>query len=399
MNAQLIFRLFFSVASLLLSLNIFSQPQWINERSLQTGAQQTEAYSNLLDGKKVAIVANQSSLIGMTHLVDSLLHRKVNVVKIFTPEHGLTGKVDAGASVSSTVYSNTGIPVISLYGKKKQPAQADMSGIDLVVFDLQDVGVRFYTYISTLTYMMQACAEAGIPLIVLDRPNPNAFYVDGPLLEPAFRSFVGLHPVPVVYGLTIGEYAMMVNGEKWLEKGFECDLTVIPLKGYTHRMIVELAQNPSPNLKSWKAVYLYPSVCLFEGTVMSVGRGTEFPFEVYGHPELKELGFQFIPQKMSGASDPKFLGQKCYGERLSAFASNYATNPGRLHLDWLIRAYQLFGQKNLFFNTYFNLLAGTAQLRQQIEAGMSETAIRKSWEADLQTYKKIRAKYLLYPDE
>lgn len=398
MNTQLIFRLFFSVASFLYGMNVFSQPQWVNEHNLHTGAQQTEAYSDLLHGKKVAVVANQSSLIGMVHLVDSLLHLKVDIVKIFTPEHGLSGKADAGASVSSSVYGDTGIPVISLYGKKKQPSPADMAGIDLAVFDLQDVGVRFYTYISTLTYIMQACAEAGIPLIVLDRPNPNAFYVDGPVLEPAFRSFVGLHPVPVVYGLTIGEYSMMVNGENWLENGKMCKLTVIPLKEYTHRMIVELAQNPSPNLKSWKAVYLYPSVCLFEGTVMSVGRGTEFPFEVYGHPELKELGFQFIPQKMSGASDPKFLGQKCYGERLSAFASNYATNPGRLHLDWLIRAYQLFGQKTLFFNTYFNLLAGNTRLRQQIEAGMSEAAIRKSWESDLQAYKKIRAKYLLYPD-
>lgn len=398
MNTQLIFRLFFSVASFLYGMNVFSQPQWVNEHNLYTGAQQTEAYSDLLHGKKVAVVANQSSLIGMVHLVDSLLHLKVDIVKIFTPEHGLSGKADAGASVSSSVYGDTGIPVISLYGKKKQPSPADMAGIDLAVFDLQDVGVRFYTYISTLTYIMQACAEAGIPLIVLDRPNPNAFYVDGPVLEPAFRSFVGLHPVPVVYGLTIGEYSMMVNGENWLENGKMCKLTVIPLKEYTHRMIVELAQNPSPNLKSWKAVYLYPSVCLFEGTVMSVGRGTEFPFEVYGHPELKELGYHFIPEKMAGANDPKFLGQKCYGERLSAFASNYATNSGRLHLDWLIRAYQLFGQKTLFFNTYFNLLAGNTRLRQQIEAGMSEAAIRKSWESDLQAYKKIRAKYLLYPD-
>ncbi len=398
MYTKLFARFFFLLGFLHISGVAKAQPQWISQSQLLTGSQQTELYLPLLQGKSIAVVANQSSTIGNTHLIDSLISLKIEVKKIFSPEHGFSGKADAGALIHSSEYENTGIPIVSLYGKKKQPTQADMSGIDWVIFDLQDVGVRFFTYISTLAYMMQACAEAGVPLLLLDRPNPNGFYVDGPVLQNAFKSFVGLHPVPVVYGLTIGEYATMVNGEGWLDKNLKCELTVIPLKGYSHNLIVDLNQIPSPNLKSWQAVYLYPSLCFFEGTVASVGRGTPSPFEVYGHPDFKNYRYSFTPVKMTGASEPKFLGQKCFGEKLSDYPLAYASKPGGIDLNWLIKAYKQFDQKQLFFNTYFNLLAGTAKLRQQIEAGMDAQSIRQSWAADLDTYKKIRAKYLLYPD-
>lgn len=362
-----------------------------------SGAQRTSEYLPLLKSKRVAVVANQASLIGKTHLVDSLHSLQVHLVKIFSPEHGFRGNAEAGALIEDGRDTKTGLPVISLYGNHKKPTTKDLESIDVVLFDLQDVGVRFYTYISTLGYVMEACAENNIPLIVLDRPNPNGFFVDGPVLEPGYSSFVGLHPVPVIYGMTIGEYARMVNGEKWFSDSLQCDLTVIELIGYDHNMIVKLPVRPSPNLPDWEAVYLYPSLAFFEGTVVSVGRGTDFPFQVYGHPDLKTGDFSFIPHSIPGVSEhPKFKGITCYGQNLTGYAQDYKKKPHRLNLSWLIGAYRELSADHRFFNDYFDKLAGTDRLREQIEKGISEDKIRASWQAGLKKFKKTRDKYLIY---
>ena len=360
------------------------------------GAQATEKYLPLLQRKTIGIVANQTSIIGETHLVDSLVSLGVNVKRIFTPEHGFRGAADAGAKVSNGKDEKTGIEIASLYGKTKKPTPEMLQGIDLMLFDLQDVGVRFYTYISTLTYVMEACAEQNIPVIVLDCPNPNGFYIDGPMLEAECRSFVGLHPVPVVYGMTIGEYGMMVNGEGWMKGGVHCNLTVIPVPGYDRNAIYELPVKPSPNLPNWESVYLYPSLCFFEGTIVSVGRGTDKPFQIFGHPEMRG-DYSFTPESKSGASKPMFEGEKCRGLDLTEFAHDYANNPAQLQLDWLIDAYQQLHEKNyLFFTKYFNNLAGNQWLKQQIENGKSAEGIRASWVDDLEAFKVVRAKYLIY---
>jgi uncharacterized protein YbbC (DUF1343 family) len=373
-----------------------SELQLVRSDRLITGAQNTQAYLPLLENKNVAVVANHASLISQTHLVDSLKNLGVSIVKIFSPEHGFRGMADAGEKVESNVDSKTQLPVVSLYGNHKKPTNADLSGVEIVVFDLQDVGARFYTYISTLTYVMEACAENNIPLIVLDRPNPNGFYVDGPVLEPEFISFVGLHPVPVVYGMTIGEYAKMVNGEGWLNKGQSCRLTVIPLQGYTHNMIVKLPVKPSPNLPNWEAVYNYPSLCLLEGTIMSVGRGTDFPFQIYGHPDYISGSFLFTPHPNKGAKHPKYEGQRCTGAGFLN-AKHYKSNPRQLNLFFLINTYKVMSlQRDDYFNSYFDKLAGTDQLRFQIESGMTEEEIRESWQEGIESFKLIRAKYLIY---
>lgn len=374
------------------------KPVLTEQHQIESGADQTTAYLSIIKNKKIGVVANHSSMIGSKHLVDSLLKHGIAIQKIFTPEHGLRGTADAGASLASGVDSTTGLHIVSLYGDKKAPSATDLQDIELMLFDLQDVGVRFYTYISTLTYVMEACAKANIPLIVLDRPNPNGFYVDGPVLEPSFQSFVGLHPVPVVYGLTIGEYALMVNGEGWLKERLKCDLNVIKLKGYTHNMIVKLKQPPSPNLRNWKAVYLYPSLCFFEGTVVSVGRGTELPFEVYGHPLIVSGSYKFTPKPVTGASKPKLVGELCFGYNLGSNAEDFADGPAQIDLHPLLQTYKELGNKTKFFNNYFKTLSGTDKLQKQIEAGMDAAAIRESWQKDLDGYKKIRVKYLLYPD-
>ncbi len=366
--------------------------------SFVTAAEQTNQYLHLLSEKNVGIIANQSSIIGNKHLIDSLLNLGINIKKIFTPEHGFRGQEDAGAKVASFTDAKTGITVISLYGNKKKPAKEDLAGLDILCFDLQDVGTRFYTYISTLTYVMEACAENDVPLLVLDRPNPNAFYVDGPVLKPGFESFVGLHPVPVVYGLTIGEYALMVNGEKWLNNKLRCNLTVISLRNYHRNRIVKLPIKPSPNLPTWESIYLYPSLCFFEGTVVSIGRGTDHPFEVYGHPQLKGGNYSFVPQSRPGATNPPLIGKKCFGFHLNSYAHDFANREGKINLNWLMSAYTELKNQVKFFNNYFDTLAGSDQLRKQIEAGMTVEQIRHSWQNDLEGYKKIRVKYLLYPD-
>ena len=359
-----------------------------------SAAMQMDDYLTLLQGKRVGVVGNQTSIVGDRHLVDTLLSLGVDIRKIYTPEHGFRGTADAGAKVNSGKDEKTGIAIASLYGKNKKPTPEMLQGIDIILFDLQDVGVRFYTYISTMSYVMEAAAENGIPVVVLDRPNPNSFYVDGPVLKPENHSFVGMHQVPVVYGMTIGEYALMVNGEGWLKDGIDCDLTVIPIKGYNRNAIYELPVKPSPNLPNWESVYLYPTLCFFEGSSVSVGRGTETPFQVYGHPDMRG-SYTFTPQSTSGASKPLLEGQRCRGENLVEFAHDYPHNESQLHLEWIIDAYQQLKSKG-FFKDYFRLLAGDKQLQRDIENGKSADEIRASWSDDLASFLAIRQKYLLY---
>lgn len=366
--------------------------------TLTVGTEQTEIYFPMLEGKTIACVVNQTSVIGEEHLVDSLLHAGFHVARVFAPEHGFRGIADAGEEIANQIDNKTGIPIISLYGSKKKPAPEDLKGIDLVLFDIQDVGARFYTYISTMTYVMEACAEIGIPLLVLDRPNPNGDYMDGPVLEHGYESFVGLHPVPIVYGMTIGEYARMVNGEGWLINGIRADLTVVPLSGYTHSTPYSVPIRPSPNLPSNDAICLYPSLCLFEGTIISVGRGTDFPFQVIGHPDFGHGSFVFTPASRPGAAHPPYEGEHCYGQNLSGFAREVCHKERRLHLSWLLGYYDFFRERSGFFNDYFDKLAGNSSLRQQILEGKTEEEIRKSWQPALTRFKSIREKYLLYPE-
>jgi uncharacterized protein YbbC (DUF1343 family) len=383
--------------SLLLILHGLSSAGFAGDNRIVTGADRMDDYLPLLSGKKIALVVNQTSCVGHTHLVDTLYSRGVQLsglMKVFVPEHGLRGNFDAGQEVESGRDPQTGIPVVSLYGKHKKPLPEDLEGIDLVLFDIQDVGVRFYTYISTLHYVMESCAENGVPLVVLDRPNPNGGYVDGPVLEAGFASFVGMHPIPVVYGLTIGELAQMINGEGWLAGGVRCDLTVIPCAHYDHGRPYPLPVSPSPNLTSDHAVMLYPSTCFFEGTVISEGRGTGMPFEVYGHPDM-EGRFTFTPQSIPGVSaNPKYRDRVCHGEDLR----DYIPQEGwkGLHLEFLLEAYHRYPRKEEFFTPYFESLAGTADLRRQIEAGWDQSRIRASWKKRLNTYLEIREKYLIY---
>ncbi len=360
-----------------------------------TGAARTGDYLPFLKDKNMGIVANHSSLIGEDHLVDFLLSQDINLVRIFSPEHGFRGDADAGEYIEDGRDSQTGLPITSLYGSNKKPSTGELAGIDIMIFDLQDVGVRFYTYISTLHYVMEACAESGIPLIVFDRPNPNADYIDGPVLEGEYLSFVGMHPVPVVYGMTIGEYAKMINGEKWLDEGLHCELRVIPCKNYSHNSVYEPPVPPSPNLPNYASVRLYPSLCFFEGTRISVGRGTDFPFQVFGHPELKAGNFYFTPVSRPGAAkNPKLNGEKCRGFDLRNDPD--AVKSKRLNLQWILKAYHNFPDQDLFFTPYFQLLSGSDEFQKQIELGLSESEIRDSWAEELEEFKKIRSKYLLY---
>lgn len=362
------------------------------------GSERTAEYLKALEGKKVGIVANHTSMIKGTHLVDSLLSLKINVIKVFSPEHGFRGDADAGEEVSSDLDKKTGVPIISLYGKNKKPTPEQIKDLDIIIFDIQDVGARFYTYISTMHYMMEACAENHKKLIILDRPNPNGHYVDGPILEDKFKSFVGMHPVPIVHGMTIGEYARMINGERWLANKIKCDLIVITTENYDHTKYYQLPIKPSPNLPNMSAVYLYPSLCLFEGTPISVGRGTDKPFQVLGHPKMNSDRYTFIPKSMPGAKSPKLEGEKCYGHDLSLFGTEYTKGKGSLNLFWLIDIYTNFHDKKGFFNTMFPLLSGTEKLQQQIEAGVIEEEIYTSWKEGITQFKKIRKKYLLYKD-
>ncbi len=360
---------------------------------IATGADQTGKYIPLLRGKRIAVVANQTSLVDGQQLVDTLLRSGINVTKILAPEHGFRGSAEAGELFGNASDPVSGLPVISLYGDHKKPAPLDLEDIDMLVFDLQDVGVRCYTYLSTLHLVMEACAEAGLPVILLDRPNPLGGIIDGPVLEPEFRSFVGMHPIPLVHGMTLGELARMINGEGWLSNGVQCDLTVIPCSGYKHSDIWELHVKPSPNLPNNHAVMLYPSLVLFEGTVVSVGRGTAMPFEVYGNPQLKG-DFTFTPGCTPSNSRPKFMGEECRGEDLRSYEP--ADKRYIINLKWLINAWDEYPDKAVFFNGFFDKLAGTAQLREQIMKSVPEEQIRESWKEELEKFRRSREKYLLY---
>jgi len=367
-----------------------------------TAANQTGKYLPLLKNKKVAVVANQTSVVDVesrklnveshfVHLVDTLLSHHINVVKVFAPEHGFRGKADAGEHVKDDIDVKTGLPILSLHGKTRKATPEMLQGIDIIVFDIQDVGVRFYTYISTMSNMMEAAAENNIPVIVLDRPNPNGHYVDGPMLEPKHSSFVGMHPIPLVYGMTMGEYARMVNGEKWLKNGIQCDLTVIELKNYTHDLKYHLPIRPSPNLPNDKSINLYPGLGFFEGTIINAGRGTEYQFQRYGAPFFPKTDFSYTPQPNFGSKDPKFKGELCYGVDLSK-----TPKLSKVDVSAIVDAYHKTPKDQKFFGKTFTIHAGNLDLQKQIESGMTAKEIKATWQNDIEKFKKIRAKYLIY---
>ncbi len=381
------------IKKLLLSIFIFTA---IINANIVTGAEDMRRYLPLLQSKNVALVVNQSSLIYGEHLVDRLLQERVHVQKIFAPEHGFRGKADAGEHIKNGRDKSTGIPIISLYGKHKKPTKQDLKGIDVIVFDIQDVGVRFYTYISTLHYVMEAAAQYKIPVIILDRPNPNGARVEGEVLSFKYKSFVGMHPVPILYGMTIGEYGLMINGEGWLKRNLVCNLTVIRLQNYQHDMPYTLPVKPSPNLPNELAIFLYPSLALFEGTTFSAGRGTNYQFQLYGDPSYSKKGFSFVPKSNVGAKHPKHQNKICYGVDLT---SSYINLYEGINLSYIIDAYRHYLYKKRFFlkNKFFDKLAGSDRLRKQIIAGISPKDIKQSWKKGLNNFKRVRAKYLLYP--
>lgn len=395
-------RLFITLLLLVASM-AFAKAQTAADGRLIVGAERFDQYLKTIQHRHVALVVNQTSVVGYgageRNLVDTLKSLGVDIVTIFTPEHGFRGTADAGEEVKDGKDAKTGIRIVSLYGNNKKPTPQQMQGVDIVLFDLQDVGARFYTYISTMHYIMEACAEAKVQLVVLDRPNPNGFYVDGPVLEDKYRSFVGMDPVPVVHGMTVGEYAQMIKGEGWLPNGLTCNLSVVPCLNYDHEVLYRPRIKPSPNLPNITSIYLYPSLCFFEGTVVSLGRGTDKPFQIYGHPDMKHGAFSFVPESREGAKDPPLKGKTCYGYDLSNTDKSFFVQRRTIDLQWLIMAYtQLKRTNQPFFTDYFEKLAGTATLRQQIEDGKTEKEIRDSWQPALQVFMDIRAKYLLYRD-
>jgi len=358
-----------------------------------TGAQQLDLLLPKLAGKRVALVVNHTATIGRVHLADTLQKLHVDLKKIFAPEHGFRGNADAGETLKDGVDVKTNLPVVSLYGSTKKPTPDQLADVDILIFDIQDVGVRFYTYISTLHYVMEACAENGRKLIVLDRPNPNGNYIDGPVLKPEFKSFVGMHPIPIVHGLTVGEFAQMINGEGWLGKRITCSLDVIPVKNWIHQDSYSLPIKPSPNLPDDQSVRLYPSLGLFEGTVISVGRGTKTPFEIIGNPELKDQPFSFTPVSIEGmAKNPPFENTLCYGLDLRTAI----VKKGQIDLSYLIKMYQAYPDKEKFFISFFDKLAGTDALKTQIKEGKSDAQIRATWQKDLDAFKAKRQQYLIY---
>lgn len=362
------------------------------------GSMRAAEYFPLLKDKKVGLVVNQTSVLGKMHLVDTLKHCGYFVAKIFAPEHGFRGDKEAGKEIKNSIDKKTKLPIVSLYGENKKPSQEDMQGIDVMVFDIQDVGCRFYTYLSTLHYLMEACAESKVPLLVLDRPNPNGYYIDGPVLDSNFKSFVGMHPVPIVYGMSIGEYAKMINGEHWLKGGIQCSLNVIPCYNYKHDTWYVPPIPPSPNLRTIESIYLYPSLCLFEGTDVSVGRGTDKPFEIIGKPGFEKGRITFKPKSIKGIADnPPYEGVECKGFPLTQFCNSFIKPSCRIYLLWL-QGFYLESDTTKFFNPFFDKLAGTDKLRKDIMTKRTVDQIYQSWEPQLIEFSKVRAKYLIYPD-
>lgn len=381
---------------LLFTACTFAQSEPVNEPALRVGAEVTESYLPLLDGKRVAVMSNQTGMVGDEHLVDLLVRHRVNVAGIFSPEHGFRGTADAGEHVSSSIDEKTGIPIWSLYGSGGgKPSPDQMKRFDVLLFDLQDVGLRFYTYYASMARLMDACAERGKKMVVLDRPNPNGFYVDGPILDMKHKSGVGWLPIPVVHGMTLGELALMINGEKWLPQGRACDVTVIPCENYTRQTRYELPIAPSPNLPTVQSIYLYPSTCLFEGTVMSLGRGTSSPFEVYGHPDYKGSDFSFTPRSVPGAKNPPLLDKKCYGVDLRNIPHEQIWENG-FDLSYVIDAYHNLDIGQKFFTSFFEKLVGVDYIRKDIMAGKSADEIKAKWANDVEKFKQQREPYLLY---
>jgi uncharacterized protein YbbC (DUF1343 family) len=382
----------FSLSLLLIFTGVELKAQ---DKKILPAADQPELYLSKLSGKSVGIVANQTSILtrsNQKHVVDFLLEKGISVKKVFVPEHGFRGVADAGEKVDNTIDSKTGLPIISLYGNNKKPTAAQIKDLDLIIFDLQDVGVRFYTYISTMHYVMEAAAENGIPVMIFDRPNPNGDYIAGPVLKPGFESFVGMHPIPVVHGLTVGELAKMINGEKWLRGGLQATIEVVPVGNWTHDMRYNLPVKPSPNLPNDLSIRLYPSICFFEGTIVSLGRGTFFPFQTYGYPDPAFGNFTFTPISIDGMSKtPPLQDQVCYGVDLRNEPLNQ-----QFSLKYLLDAYQKSDKGKAFFSNYFNTLAGTDQLKKMILEGKTALEIEASWQTDLDSYKKLREKYLIY---
>jgi uncharacterized protein YbbC (DUF1343 family) len=384
---------FFLFVSFLATLSVFAQIP-----PVKVGAERTDCYLPLIEGKKVAVLSNQTGIVGNEHLVDVLVRNGINIVGIFSPEHGFRGNADAGEHVNNSIDEKTGIPIWSLYGNAGgKPSPEQMKQFDVLVFDLQDVGLRFYTYYISMARMMDACAETGKKMIVLDRPNPNGFYVDGPILDMKHKSGVGWLPIPIVHGMTPGELALMINGESWLPEKRKCDLTVIPCENYTHQTLYELPIAPSPNLPNMQSIYLYPSVCLFEGTVMSLGRGTPFPFQVYGHPAYKGSTFCFTPQSMPGAKNPPLLNQRCCGVDLRNLPQSLIRKNG-FDLSYVIDAYQNLQMGERFFTPFFEKLVGVDYIRRDIIAGKSALEIKAKWQNDVIRFKQQRKPYLLYAE-
>ena len=367
--------------------------------NIKTGAESISEYLPLLKGKKVAVLTNQTGIIGKSHLVDSLVSLKVNIVAILSPEHGFRGDADAGEHVASSIDEKTGIPIKSLYeGNTGKPSADLMKTIDVMVFDLQDVGVRFYTYLTTMARMMEACAESGVKMIVLDRPNPIGFYVDGPILDMKYKSGVGWLPIPTVHGMTLGELAGMINGEKWLKDGIQCDVTVIKCKNYTHASMYQLPVKPSPNLPDMRSIYLYPSTCYFEATPVSLGRGTTEAFQMYGHPNMKGYKFSFTPKSIPGAKFPPQLNRECYGVDLRTTPSIEEINKAGINLVYVIDAYNNLNLDDHFFRSFFELLIGQGYVRKMIKEGKSAAEIKAMWAGDVAKFKEQRRPYLLYPE-
>jgi uncharacterized protein YbbC (DUF1343 family) len=375
---------------------VSQQSEPLMKKKIVVGANRLDTYLPLLKNKRVGIVANQTSVIfkkdgSYTHIVDSLVQSSVNITKVYSPEHGFRGKADAGEKVADGKDIKTGLPIISLHGKTRKPSKEQLGNLDLIIFDLQDVGVRFYTYISTMHYVMEACGELGIPVLILDRPNPNGHYVDGPTLKIEHKSFVGMHPIPLVYGMTIGEYAHMINGEKWLKNGVQCDITVIELQNYSHASRYHLPIRPSPNLPNDKSINLYPSLGFFEGTIINAGRGTEYQFQRYGAPFFPKSDFSYTPQPNFGSKSPKHNGELCYGINLEN-----EKHLSEVSIQWILDAYQKTPKTEKFFGATFTIHAGSTKLEEQLKDGRSASEIHDSWQPEVEAFKKIRAKYLIY---